>query len=634
MSDIKLSVCMMVKNEEENLNRCLLSIKNTCSREDVELIIVDTGSTDLTVEIAKNFTDKVYYHEWKDNFSDMRNISISYAKGEWILILDADEEFYNEEKLIELLESNKIEPFNTAQITLRNFTKINKNTFSQIPTLRFFRDKGFRYQGAVHNQPVYKNPVYYATEIILNHYGYNNDDRNLMTKKYERTKTLLLKELKKQPNNIYYLYQLSQTYYMYGERNKSYDAIKKAFSLLKTKAEKEKYIYIFEKYSNICITLEKYIEAEKITDDGININSEYLDLYFINVVSKIKTGRIVEAIPYIKIYLSLFNELENLEIVKNPSIELFRVSQNDENMMVAELVNYYLERREYIDAYKYLNKLNDEQRKNKLMIIYSFAKKDFESLFQYYTKLEKDIFVFQQLMENQLSTLNEFDKVLFYQIFAHGNDEYAQFNQLRSANKHDHIGILKSLEYKLDFNALPCFYLQTLEKTFYDNPNRFFHLLKKVQSSMIRELISTFFIPNISLKKQLLTLINSREVRDSDIQGNRVYYVISSMLLIDVAANDETDENYKLYKNYIQSGVQYVMSLYNLKTLRLVYKTIDEKEIKFMLIYSLVSELTKNNDYKGVLRLYKEALDIFPVFSKYIEQDILYLKESTVNNLS
>ncbi len=83
-----LSVCMIVKNEEKSLPRCLESIKNVAD----EIIIVDTGSTDNTMSIARDFGAKVYQYAWKDNFSEARNHSLSHASCDWILQIDADEE--------------------------------------------------------------------------------------------------------------------------------------------------------------------------------------------------------------------------------------------------------------------------------------------------------------------------------------------------------------------------------------------------------------------------------------------------------------------------------------------------------------------------------------------------------------
>ena len=82
-----LSLCMIVKNEEKNIRRSLESIKPVVD----EMIVVDTGSTDRTKDIAKELGAKVYDFQWKDSFSDARNFALSKATSDWILILDADE---------------------------------------------------------------------------------------------------------------------------------------------------------------------------------------------------------------------------------------------------------------------------------------------------------------------------------------------------------------------------------------------------------------------------------------------------------------------------------------------------------------------------------------------------------------
>ena len=84
---VTISVCMIVKNEEKVLAGCLDSLEGLWE----ELIIVDTGSTDSTKEIARKYTDKVYDFSWTGNFSDARNYSFSLAKGDYIYSADADE---------------------------------------------------------------------------------------------------------------------------------------------------------------------------------------------------------------------------------------------------------------------------------------------------------------------------------------------------------------------------------------------------------------------------------------------------------------------------------------------------------------------------------------------------------------
>jgi tetratricopeptide (TPR) repeat protein len=84
---VLLSLCMIVKNEEENIERSLLSVKPMVD----EMIVVDTGSTDNTKDIARSLGAKVYDFQWTESFSDARNFSLSKASGKWILVLDADE---------------------------------------------------------------------------------------------------------------------------------------------------------------------------------------------------------------------------------------------------------------------------------------------------------------------------------------------------------------------------------------------------------------------------------------------------------------------------------------------------------------------------------------------------------------
>ncbi len=90
----KLSVCLIVKNEEPVLRRCL----ECAVRFADELVVVDTGSADRSVEIAREFTDKVFIHPWRNSFAEARNFSYSQATGEWLMWLDADD-FIDDENI-------------------------------------------------------------------------------------------------------------------------------------------------------------------------------------------------------------------------------------------------------------------------------------------------------------------------------------------------------------------------------------------------------------------------------------------------------------------------------------------------------------------------------------------------------
>ncbi|MFN4796229.1 MAG: glycosyltransferase family 2 protein, partial [Pseudanabaena sp.] len=86
-SPIILSACLIVKNEEQRLPQCLESLLSLAD----EIIVVDTGSLDRTVAIAKKYQARVFHFAWCDDFSQARNYAIAQAKGKWILVIDADE---------------------------------------------------------------------------------------------------------------------------------------------------------------------------------------------------------------------------------------------------------------------------------------------------------------------------------------------------------------------------------------------------------------------------------------------------------------------------------------------------------------------------------------------------------------
>ena len=150
---IKISQCMIVKNEEQDIRRALSWGKGIVS----EQIVVDTGSTDNTVQIAEEMGAKVFHFEWCDDFSAAKNYAIEQASGDWIAFLDADEYFSEQDarqipgllKKIEnaSLKSGRIHLVRTALVDLNDDGEI----FSVGQQDRIFRNmKGLRYKNRVH----------------------------------------------------------------------------------------------------------------------------------------------------------------------------------------------------------------------------------------------------------------------------------------------------------------------------------------------------------------------------------------------------------------------------------------------------------------------------------------------------
>lgn len=350
MSDkILLSICMIVKNEEVYINNCLNSMMPLVNEGIAELIIVDTGSIDKTVEICKRYTDKIYYKKWNNNFSEARNYSISVAKGEYLFIQDADQTIDEKsiDDFINIFKNKEYKNYNTIYVKLRNYLDNKLEKYSNVSFPLIFKNDGeFKYSGAVHNQPLFKNPIMY-TNIQINHYGYIMDEQKIH-EKFNRTATILREELKKDPDNYYYRFQLARSYNSTGD------------------------------YKSAMIQVDYYMDyilnKEKIKKDDLKYYRTAAQTYYINNNFN-KTihicNRVIDRFPYFLdcIYLrglsfekkrlyeesnkELYNYLNVLDsklYLENSEVEMFSVSSRDTviatiegNKRTVEFNNYIID---------------------------------------------------------------------------------------------------------------------------------------------------------------------------------------------------------------------------------------------------------------------------------------------------
>lgn len=164
---ITITLCMIVKNEADVLRRCLVSIADLMD----EIIIVDTGSTDRTKEIAAEFTDLIYDYEWQDDFAAARNFAFSKASMDYIYSADADEvvDYFNHKKLSELKQIllPEIEIVQMYYITPPEFNTTANYQKEYRPKL-YKRQREFVWIDAVH-ETVRLDPVVYDSDIEIKH---------------------------------------------------------------------------------------------------------------------------------------------------------------------------------------------------------------------------------------------------------------------------------------------------------------------------------------------------------------------------------------------------------------------------------------------------------------------------------
>lgn len=164
---ITVSVCMIVKNEERVLKRCLDSLAGLYD----ELIVVDTGSTDNTKKIASEYTDKIYDFEWVQDFSAARNYSLSFATCDYIYVADADEVIDEENRKRFMAVKEVMDP----QVEIIQMYYVNQlasgsvyNFDRELRAKMFRRERRFVYTDPIH-EIIRTEPVVFDSDIEIMH---------------------------------------------------------------------------------------------------------------------------------------------------------------------------------------------------------------------------------------------------------------------------------------------------------------------------------------------------------------------------------------------------------------------------------------------------------------------------------
>jgi glycosyltransferase involved in cell wall biosynthesis len=272
---IPISVCIITKNEAHHLENCLKSIKPY----PFEIVVVDTGSTDNSKEVAQKYTDKVYDFEWIDNFSAARNFSISKASHNMILVLDTDEMIIdlNLDEVERLIEEN---PKAVGLVKRIDYFEINGLKRSQEVWIdRLFNRKYYEYDNPVHEcvYPIGKmEPSSYHIPIVLDHVGYIWSQEAL-NEKALRDIRLLEKQLEIEKDNPYIYFQIAQSYLVMRQEDKAFPYYEEA--MRHNPDTKFEYTRVLVKnYGEMLLTYDRAQEALSLLSyyDALENNSDYL----------------------------------------------------------------------------------------------------------------------------------------------------------------------------------------------------------------------------------------------------------------------------------------------------------------------------------------------------------------------
>lgn len=220
----KVSLCMIVKDEEKNLVTCLESVGKLVQ----EIVVVDTGSTDKTKKVAKEFGAKIFDCKWTDSFADARNFALSQTTLPWILSLDADDVLsalarYRLHDLFTNLEESK-----GYLLHVNSVLSSTSNSIVQVKLFAYHPDLKWKYRCHEQISPSIRSLGWNIEQvpIAIEHRGYY--DLALQQKKLERNLHLLELDYLEHPTDYFVLFNLGILYKRLNKLKEGHALLRKA----------------------------------------------------------------------------------------------------------------------------------------------------------------------------------------------------------------------------------------------------------------------------------------------------------------------------------------------------------------------------------------------------------------------
>jgi len=254
-----ISLCIVVKNEEMALPQCLNSVKDVVE----EMIVLDTGSSDRTVEIARQFGAKVYHFTWCNDFSAARNEALKYVRGDWVLVLDADEVLVPEiiPDLQQIINSDRLLVINL----LRHEVGAAQSPYSLVSRLfRCHPDISFSrpYHATIDDrvaeilrcEPHWQ--ICSLDKVAILHYGYQQQ-QIAQKDKFAQAEKIMVGFLASYPDDPYVCSKLGALYVQIGKIELGIELLERG---LKSAAQNEEILYELHYHLGIAYSRKQQIE--------------------------------------------------------------------------------------------------------------------------------------------------------------------------------------------------------------------------------------------------------------------------------------------------------------------------------------------------------------------------------------
>jgi glycosyltransferase involved in cell wall biosynthesis len=298
-----LGASLIVKNEQEHLRRCLSSLQGLCD----EIVIVDTGSTDNTIAIAREFGVRLLERPWNGDFAAARNFALDAMTSTWVMYIDADEEVVDADVrfIRQALESAEgIAAFGTKLIAHLGWTPYTD--------FRIWRHKpGIRFRGEIHEStlPDIRARALDDSELLANinvtiqHHGYEGD----MTAKHQRNLPLLLAQLADTPRRVNLWNHLGRVYAGLGQADEAERAWREGIRVVVEDGIHEgSDVFVYASLADFFVRTGR--DASEIIDEALKINSSYLTLKWLQAQNFFAIDKIAEALQSLRDLMSYSEE--------------------------------------------------------------------------------------------------------------------------------------------------------------------------------------------------------------------------------------------------------------------------------------------------------------------------------------
>lgn len=390
LSNVKpasISLCMIAKNEEHCIANAINSVKDLVD----EIIVVDTGSTDKTIEIAESLNAKVFNYTWKDDFSEPRNLSISKTTSEWILVLDCDE-FIHESSHAKIKELilDKSKCYLMPQRHYSNDQRISNfvpctGEYKQVEEghLGFFvsyccrlfpNNESLKFTGRIHElveHSIKDNPNYklIKTEIPIHHYGHTENIKKMKDKTKLYT-PLGNQKINDNPNDWKAYFELGVEYNCNGQKKESIEAFKKALELNKDYIPTWTNLgYVFMETGDLNNAHSTLTHALKLDKNNPDANCNIAVVYMRAKKWELAIKHLEYTIKLKKDYLNAYNNLAECylhlgkpELAEKTYKKILSFSSSNTNAKMKLSVSYFLQKK-YAEAKSLLEEIIETNNK-------------------------------------------------------------------------------------------------------------------------------------------------------------------------------------------------------------------------------------------------------------------------------